>query len=159
MSYTTRAPRPGEREGVDYCFIDEATFKSMIARGEFFEWSTVYGELKGRTFAAVDEAVRSGRTPVIKIDVQGAEKVRERLGDDALYIFITPPSLEELQQRLVERATDSPASMRLRQATAQVELEAKDAYDHQVKNDDPVRAAREIREIVHHEFAADDAHA
>ncbi len=83
VSYTTRPPRPGEVEGVSYFFVDEPTFRAMIDRDEFFEWSTVYGELKGRTYEAVNRAIASGKDTVIKIDVQGAEKVRRRVGDDA----------------------------------------------------------------------------
>ncbi len=148
VSYTTRPPRPGEIEGVSYWFVDEATFRQMIERDEFFEWSTVYGELKGRTYASVDKAVASGKATVIKIDVQGATKVRERIGDVGLYIYLLPPSMEALQQRLVERATEDPASLQARQELAVAELALKDTYDHQVVNDDANRAAREIDRIV-----------
>jgi guanylate kinase len=148
VSYTTRPPRPGEIEGVSYWFVDEATFRAMIERDEFFEWSTVYGELKGRTYASVDKAVASGKATVIKIDVQGATKVRERIGDVGIYIYLLPPSMEALQQRLVERATEDPTSLHARQELAVAELALKDTYDHQVVNDDANRAAREIDRIV-----------
>jgi guanylate kinase len=148
VSYTTRPPRPGEIEGVSYWFVDEATFRAMVERDEFFEWSTVYGELKGRTYASVDKAVASGKATVIKIDVQGATKVRERIGDVGIYIYLLPPSMEALQQRLVERATEDPTSLLARQELAVAELALKDTYDHQVVNDDANRAAREIDRIV-----------
>ena len=148
VSYTTRPPRPGEIEGVSYYFVDEATFRSMIERDEFFEWSTVYGELKGRTFETVDRAIASGRDTVIKIDVQGADKVRARIGDRGTYIYLLPPSMEALEQRLIERATEDPASLRARQELAVAELALKDTYDHQVVNDDARRAAREIEAII-----------
>jgi guanylate kinase len=148
VSYTTRPPRPGEIEGVSYWFVDEATFRAMVERDEFFEWSTVYGELKGRTYASVDKAVASGKATVIKIDVQGATKVRERIGDVGIYIYLLPPSMEALQQRLVERATEDPTSLHARQELAVAELALKDTYDHQVVNDDANRAAREIDRIV-----------
>jgi guanylate kinase len=148
VSYTTRAPRPGEIDGVSYFFVDEPAFRAMIDRGELFEWSTVYGELKGRTFETVNRAIASGKDTVIKIDVQGAEKVRTRIGDDGTYIFLLPPSLEALEQRLIERATDDPASLRKRQELAVAELALKDTYDHQVVNDDATRAAQQIEAII-----------
>jgi guanylate kinase len=148
VSYTTRPPRPGEIDGVSYWFVDEGTFRAMIDRDEFFEWSTVYGELKGRTYASVDKAVASGKETVIKIDVQGATKVRERIGDGGMYIYLLPPSMAALQQRLVERATEDPESLHARQELAVAELALKDTYDHQVVNDDANRAAREIDRII-----------
>jgi guanylate kinase len=138
VSYTTRPPRPGEIDGVSYCFIDEPTFRAMIDRDEFFEWSTVYGELKGRTFATVNRAMASGKDTIIKIDVQGADKVRARIGDRGIYIYLLPPSLAVLEQRLVERATE----------LALAELALKDSYDHQVVNDEPRGAAEEIEAII-----------
>ena len=148
VSYTTRPPRPGEVDGVSYFFVDEPTFRAMIDRDEFFEWSTVYGELKGRTYETVSKALASGKDTVIKIDVQGAEKVRSRIGDRAIYIYLLPPSVEALEQRLVERATEDPASLQARHERALAELALKDTYDHQVVNDDPKRAAREVETII-----------
>jgi guanylate kinase len=148
VSYTTRPPRPGEVDGVSYFFVDEPAFRAMIARDEFFEWSTVYGELKGRTYETVNKALTSGKDTVIKIDVQGAEKVRSRIGDRAIYIYLLPPSIEALEQRLVERATEDPASLEARHERARAELALKDTYDHQVVNDDAKRAAREIEAII-----------
>jgi guanylate kinase len=148
VSYTTRPPRPGEINGVSYWFVDEPTFRAMIDRDEFFEWSTVYGELKGRTYESVNTAIASGRDTVIKIDVQGAEKIRGRLGETAIFIFLVPPSLEALEQRLVERGTEAPASLRARREQAVAELALKDTYDHRVVNDDPGRAASEIEAII-----------
>ncbi len=148
VSYTTRRPRPGEIDGVSYYFVDEPTFRAMIDRGEFFEWSTVYGELKGRTFEALNKSIASGKDTVIKIDVQGAEKVRERTGGDGIYIFLLPPSLEALEQRLIERGTEDPGSLRERHDLAVAEIALKDTYDHQVVNDDARRAAQEIESII-----------
>ncbi len=148
VSYTTRPPRPGEADGVAYWFVDEPAFRSMIEHGEFFEWSTVYGELKGRSFKSIDDAIASGRDTVIKIDVQGAAKIRERIGDDATYIFLLPPSDEVLERRLVARGTEDAASLRARQEQVAAELAVKDTYDHRVVNDDARRAAREILDII-----------
>jgi guanylate kinase len=147
VSYTTRPPRPGEIEGVSYYFVDAPTFRAMIDRDEFFEWSTVYGELKGRTDETVSRAIASGKDTVIKIDVQGAEKVRRRI-DNAICIYLLPPSVEALEHRLIDRATEDPASLRARQDLAVAELALKDTYDHQVVNDDAKRAAREIEGII-----------
>jgi guanylate kinase len=154
VSYTTRAPRPGEIDGVSYWFVDEATFRSMIDRDEFFEWSTVYGELKGRTFKSVEGAIASGKDTVIKIDVQGAEKIRVHLGADTIYVFLLPPSMEALEQRLDDRATEDPASLHARHELAISELALKDTYDHQVVNDDANRAAREILTMIDAERTA-----
>jgi guanylate kinase len=148
ISYTTRPPRPGETNGVSYWFVDEPTFRAMIDRDAFFEWSTVYGELKGRTFETVNNAIASGRDTVIKIDVQGAEKVRAKIGARGTYIYLVPPSMEALEQRLVERATENPVSLQARQELAVAELALKDTYDHQVVNDDARRAAQEIEAII-----------
>jgi guanylate kinase len=155
VSYTTRPPRPGEVDGVSYFFVDESAFRAMIARDEFFEWSTVYGELKGRTYETVNRALASGKDTVIKIDVQGAEKVRSRIGDRAIYIYLLPPSVEALEKRLVERATEDPASLQARHERARAELALKDTYDHQVVNDDAKRAAREIEAIIQAARSAD----
>jgi guanylate kinase len=148
VSYTTRAPRPGEIDGVSYFFVDEPTFRAMIDRDEFFEWSTVYGELKGRTYETVNRAIASGKDTVIKIDVQGADKVRARIGDEGIYIYLLPPSLEALERRLIERGTEDAESLRARHDLAVAELAVKDTYDHQVMNDDAKRAAQEIETII-----------
>ena len=148
VSYTTRAPRPGEIDGVSYFFVDEPTFRAMIDRDEFFEWSTVYGELKGRTYETVNRAIASGKDTVIKIDVQGADKVRDRIGDEGIYIYLLPPSLEALEQRLIERGTEDAESLQARHDLAIAELARKDTYDHQVMNDDAKRAAQEIETII-----------
>jgi guanylate kinase len=96
----------------------------------------------------VNKAIASGKDTVIKIDVQGAEKVRRRIGAAGTYIYLLPPSVEALEQRLIERATEDPASLRTRQERSVAELALKDTYDHQVVNDDPKRAAQEIEAII-----------
>jgi guanylate kinase len=148
VSYTTRPPRPGEIEGVSYFFVDEPAFRAMIDRGEFFEWSTVYGELKGRTYETVNRAIASGKDTVIKIDVQGAEKVRAQTGGDGIYFFLLPPTLDALEARLIARGTEDATSLKARRERAVAELALKDTYDHQVVNDDARRAAEEIEAII-----------
>ena len=149
VSYTTRPPRPGEIEGVSYYFVDEPTFRAMIDRGEFFEWSTVYGELKGRTYETVNKAHRiRASTPSSRSTSRAPRRSAGRSETGGIYIYLLPPSVEALEQRLIERATEDPASLRARQELAVAELALKDTYDHQVVNDDAKRAAQEIEAII-----------
>jgi guanylate kinase len=147
VSYTTRAPRPGEEDGVAYSFIDEPTFRAMADRGEFLEWAEVHGNLYGTSEARVKEALDRGEDIVLKIDVQGAAWIRPRVAG-AIFIFLLPPSEDELRRRLVERDTEDPSSLELRFNNAVAELANGAAYDHRVVNDDVVRAAGEILDIV-----------
>ena len=147
VSYTTRPPRPGEVNGLDYFFVDEATFQAMVGRGEFLEHALVHGQWKGTSEAQVRASLERGEDIVLKIDVQGAAAIRPRVRD-AVYIFLLPPSLEELRHRLEERATETQESLALRWENAQAELAEQDRYDHRVVNDDVGRAARRILEIV-----------
>lgn len=147
VSYTTREPRPGELDGVAYSFVDEDTFNAMAERGEFLEWAEVHGHRYGTSEERVKEALDRGEDIVLKIDVQGAAWIRPRV-DGAIFIFLLPPSEEELRRRLVERDTEDEASVELRVANAVAELADGAAYDHRVVNDDVGRAAREILDIV-----------
>jgi len=148
VSYTTRPPRPDEQDGVSYSFVDGATFDAMIKRGEFLEWADIYAHRYGTALQRVLEAIARGEEIVLKIDVQGAESVRDRMGSDATFIFLLPPSSEELRRRLVRRATEDPADVELRWAKAIGELAEQDKYDHRVVNDDARRAAEEISAII-----------
>jgi guanylate kinase len=148
VSYTTRPPRPGERDGASYSFVDDETFMRMVERGEFLEWAVVYGHKYGTSLQRVREVVERGEDVVLKIDVQGAARVRERVTGEAIFIFLLPPDPEELRRRLLERATEGEADLERRHATAVAELEEKDRYDHHVVNDDVARAAREILQII-----------
>ncbi|HEX4580246.1 MAG TPA: guanylate kinase [Candidatus Dormibacteraeota bacterium] len=147
VSYTTRAPRPGETDGVAYSFIDEPRFRDMAGRGEFLEWAEVHGHLYGTAEARVKEALGRGEDIVLKIDVQGAAWIRPRV-DGALFIFLMPPSEDELRRRLMSRDTEDEADVDLRVRNAVAEMTEAAAYDHQVVNDDVSRAAREILDIV-----------
>ena len=148
VSYTTRPPRPDERDGVSYSFVTPETFARMVERGEFLEHATVYGKSYGTSLQRVNDQVARGDTVVLKIDVQGAAHVRQRLGDRALFIFLLPPSTEELRRRLEERNTEDQRSLDVREATAVQELAEQATYDHQVVNDDVERAAREILGLI-----------
>jgi guanylate kinase len=147
VSYTTRAPRPGEDEGVAYSFVDEPTFSAMAERGEFLEWAEVHSHLYGTSEARVTEALERGEDIVLKIDVQGAAWIRPRVAG-AVFIFLLPPSEQELRRRLVARDTEDEASRELRFSNAVTELADGAAYDHRVVNDDVSRAAAEILDIV-----------
>jgi guanylate kinase len=144
VSTTTRPPRPGEVEGLHYHFVDDAEFERMRAAGDFLEWAVVHGHAKyGTPRAPVVEAVREGRMPLLEIDLQGARQVRETM-PEALFVFLAPPSWEELVRRLVGRGTEDHAERARRLATARVELAAQPEFDETIVNDDIRRAAEEL---------------
>jgi len=147
VSYTTRPPRPGEVDGVSYSFRDEATFLGMVEQGEFLEWARVHGNLYGTSLRRVREHLDRGEDVVLKIDVQGAAQLRGRV-PDAIFIFLLPPSVEELRDRLRARDSETGESLAQRDADAIRELAEAERYDHQVVNDQVERAAREILALV-----------
>jgi guanylate kinase len=147
VSYTTRAPREGEVDGVSYSFVDVPTFRRMEAEGAFLETADVHGNLYGTSLGRVREALARGEDIVLKIDVQGGAQVRARV-PDALLVFLLPPSVEVLEERLRTRDTEDDASLRRRRADAVRELAEAGGYDHRVVNDDVDRAAREILSIL-----------
>ena len=153
VSYTTRAPRPGEVDGVSYSFVDEATFRRMAENGEFLEWASVHGNLYGTAEARVKAALERGEDIVLKIDVQGAAWIRPRVAG-AIFIFLLPPSEAELRRRLTGRETEGEADIEVRERNAVAELAEAAQYDHRVVNDDVGRAAAEILEIVKRRRAA-----
>ncbi len=120
VSYTTRPPRPGERDGVDYHFVDRDTFDRMVADGAFLEWAEVHGNRYGSAWAAVRSELRAGRIVVFDIDVQGGEQIAARY-PDAVTVLIVPPSLEELERRLRGRRTEDDAALTRRLAVAEAE--------------------------------------
>ncbi|HEX6538135.1 MAG TPA: guanylate kinase [Candidatus Dormibacteraeota bacterium] len=148
VSYTTRPPRAGERDGVSYSFVDADTFEAMARRGDFLEDATVYGHHYGTSLQRVRDQVARGDTIVLKIDVQGAARVRQRLGSSPLFIFLLPPNTDELHRRLEERHTEDERSLGIREQTAVQELAEQSTYDHRVVNDDVARAAREILDLI-----------
>jgi guanylate kinase len=147
VSFTTRPPRPGEVDGVSYSFVDEPTFEAMIERGELLEWARVHGNLYGTSLRRVRESLDRGEDIVLKIDVQGAATLRGRM-PEAIFIFLLPPSLEELRERLRARESESDESLAQRDADALRELAEAERYDHRVVNDQVERAAREILDVV-----------
>jgi guanylate kinase len=147
VSYTTRPPRPGEIDGQSYTFVTEDEFKRLIDAKEFLEWAQVYDHYYGTSRKRVEEALARGEDIILKIDVQGAAFVKKRK-PDALFIFITPPSTEELLQRLTGRNTESPTALERRQREALVELGLAKDYEHVVCNRDVEESAREILAMI-----------
>jgi guanylate kinase len=147
VSATTRQPRPGERNGVDYFFISDAEFQQLIDRGEFLEWAEVYGHRYGTARPEVEGQLRTGQDLLLEIDVQGALNVKQSF-PGALLIFIRPPSLEELGARIAHRGTESAQDLKVRMDCVASELQAAARYDHVVLNDEPEHALAELLEIV-----------
>ena len=133
ITATTREPRPGEEHGVDYFFVSDDEFAKMIEEGELLEYAVVYKDYKGIPKEQVRKALASGKHVVMRIDVQGADTIR-KLAEDALLIFLTTQSEEELVERLKKRKTESKDSLKLRIATARQELKKVDIFDYVVIN-------------------------
>ncbi len=144
VSATTRPPRPGERDGEHYHFVDEGTFDAMIAAGELLEWAVVHGRHRyGTPRRAVDQALTAGRPALLEIDLQGARQVRAAM-PGALFVFLAPPSWEEMVRRLVGRGTETAEERERRLDTARLELAAQPEFDLTVVNDDVHRATDEL---------------
>ncbi len=133
VTATSRAPRPGEAHGRDYFFYSQEVFESMIERGELIEHAWVYGQYKGIPRSQVDEALASGQDTILRVDVQGAEKVRS-LYPQALLIFLVPASEEEWLARLRDRATETEDTLRIRVETVHSELDKISLFDYIVVN-------------------------
>jgi guanylate kinase len=134
VTCTTRAARPGEIDGVSYHFLSPERFHDLKAAGELLEATNVHGNWYGTPRSQVTQALAAGRDVILKIDVQGAQTIKKRI-PDAVLIFVVPPSLETLFQRLKARATESVDELELRQRNAAVELARQDDYDHVVRNE------------------------
>ena len=147
VSYTTRAPRRGERDGVDYSFVSREQFERLIDEGEFLEYATYDGNLYGTSAHRVAELEAAGFDVILKIDVKGAEQVRQRL-PGATFVFLEPPSMQELIRRTTNRQTESAEDRSARQMIAEVEMRYASHYDHVVVNDDLDRAVVEVLDII-----------
>jgi guanylate kinase len=146
-SYTSRAARPGEADGVDYNFISRQRFESMIAEDAFLEWADVFGNFYGTAEADTTRERASGRDLVLVIDVQGARQVRARC-PEMVGVFVLPPSYDALEQRLRGRSKDSEAAMQRRLATARAEIAAFIEYDYVVVNDELEACVQRLHSIV-----------
>ncbi len=147
VSATTRAPRPGERDGVHYRFVDGPTFDEMIADGALLEWAEFAGNRYGTPRAPALKHVEAGDPTLLEIDLEGARQVRAALLD-ARFVFLAPPSLDELVRRLSGRGTESAAAVAARLHRAEIEMAAVSEFDHVVVNDDVERAAGEVAALV-----------
>jgi guanylate kinase len=148
ISMTTRKPRPREIDGKHYHFVDDAQFERLREAGEFLEWAIVHGQAKyGTPRQPVDEALAAGRPALLEIDLQGARPVREQL-PASLFVFLAPPSWEELVRRLVGRGTESPEEREARLTTARQELAAQKEFDVTIVNDNVQRASEELVSLI-----------
>jgi guanylate kinase len=146
-SYTSRRAREGEIDGVDYTFVTRDRFEAMIEAGEFLEWADVFGNLYGTSAADTERILESGRDLVLVIDVQGARKVRRR-GLETTAVFVMPPSMTVLEQRLRGRSKDSEEAIQRRLIVARDEVAAFREYDYVVVNDELTAAVDRLRSIV-----------
>jgi guanylate kinase len=147
VSYTTRAPRPGEQNGREYHFVDEKTFLGMLERGEFFESAEVHGNRYGTSQAVIREALARGQDLVLEIDWQGAEQVR-RLLPGCIGVFIRPPSVAELERRMRARGQDTDEVIRRRLASAEEEMSHAPEFDYVIINKDFDDAKQDLQAII-----------
>jgi guanylate kinase len=147
ISATTRSPRMGETNGVNYWFISPDEFKTMIRQEELLEWAEVYGNYYGTPRRCVEDMLASGRDVVLEIDTQGAMQVKKKFAQ-GVFVFIAPPSLEELENRIVKRGADSPAVIAKRLGCVKDELEFAPQYDYAVVNDEVAAATARITAII-----------
>ncbi|MGH7232696.1 MAG: guanylate kinase [Nitrospiraceae bacterium] len=147
ISYTTRQPRPGELHGREYFFIDEPRFQQMIHQHEFAEWAPVYGHFYGTPRQALTQMLDQGSDVLLEIDVQGGMQIKKKF-DDAVYIYIMPPSIDALRTRLLQRAGDAPEEIERRVQKAREELWSYREYYYIVRNDDMKQALKELEAIV-----------
>ncbi|MFA6242098.1 MAG: guanylate kinase, partial [Candidatus Hydrogenedentales bacterium] len=147
VSMTTRRPRSGERDGFDYRFVDRATFEQARDSGGLFEWAEVHGNLYGTPREEVERLTASGKDVIFELDVQGMRNVRAA-GVDAVTVFIMAPSVEELERRLIERATDSREEIARRVAGARNEIKERHSFDYIVINEDLDTAVGDLEAII-----------
>jgi guanylate kinase len=148
VSVTTRPMRPGEVEGRDYSFVDRAGFDRMVADDAFLEWAEVFGHCYGTPRAEIRERLKRGEDFLFDIDWQGTQQLYQRAQGDVVRVFLLPPSIEQLEQRLRARGTDSDEVIRRRMDRARAEISHWDAYDYVVINDDIESCFRKVRTIL-----------
>ena len=135
VSYTTRAPRPGEVDGIHYHFVDQESFVERIHQGDFLEWAEVHGNYYGTSQSQTRSYLDQGKAVILDIDVQGALQLMEK-DLDADFIFLSPPDLQELEKRLRGRRTETEEAIQIRLANAKREMETRHRYPHQLVNED-----------------------
>ena len=147
VSATTRPPRPGERHGVDYYFLSDEEFRELIRNDGLLEWAEYCDYLYGTPRAFVEDMVAQGKIVISDIDIQGAEQLRRTM-PDGVFIFLMPPSLEELRRRIMRRATDSPEAIASRMARAEEEMHSIVNYDYWILNADLAQAVEDLKAII-----------
>ncbi len=150
VSYTSRAKRPGEKEGIDYYFVERKIFRQMLECGEFIESAEVYGNLYGTSQKWINESIESGKDVLLEIDSQGAQQVR-KIFSNVVSIFVLPPSLEELENRLRNRNQDSEKVIAKRMDAAREEIRHVSEYDYVIINDNMDIALRDLICVVQSE--------
>ncbi len=148
VSATTRPPRQGERDGVDYHFVDDAEFDQLLAEDAFLEWAHVHDRRYGTRKADLERMEREGKIPLLDVDVQGGVQVLDRCGEEVVSVFIWPPSWESLEVRLRGRGTDDDAVIVRRLANARWEVDYADRYTYWVVNDTVDQAVAALQEIL-----------
>ena len=151
ISATTRAKRFSEREGVDYYYLDRDTFKEKVSNDEFLEWGKFFGYYYGTLKAPVFEKINNGISIVLEVDVKGALNIKDVYPNSVL-IFVSPPSIEELKTRLLNRKTESDADFKKRIERAEMELGYKDKFDYNIYNINLEEAKKEVIEIIKREL-------
>ncbi|CCJ34178.1 guanylate kinase [Caloramator australicus] len=147
VSCTTRSPREGEREGINYYFVSKEKFEDMIEKNEFLEYATVYGNYYGTPRKYVEEELKKGNDVILEIDIQGALMVKERY-PEGVFIFILPPSMEELKNRIIKRGSETEDSLNTRFTAAFEEIKYMSKYDYAVVNDYVDEAVKKIECII-----------
>lgn len=147
VSCTTRKPREGEIDGKDYHFIAVDEFKRQIAENMFLEWAEVHGNFYGTSRAFIEQLLDKGTDVMLEIDVQGALQVKEKM-PEGITVFLSPPSMEILEERLRGRGTNDEKDIKLRMKNAETEMSYADKYDHRIINDDANRASEELMNLI-----------
>lgn len=147
VSHTTRRPRPDEGHGRDYYFVDEAAFRAMVAAGDFAEWASVHGHLYGTSKAALEVPFQNGQDVILDIDTQGAAILRRKY-PRGVFVFVIPPTWEQLEARLRQRRTDEEAEIQRRLRKAREEVKHFGEYEYVVLNDEFERAVRDLSAII-----------
>jgi len=147
ISYTTRSPRPGELHGREYFFVEARYFQSLVERNEFAEWAQVYGQRYGTPRMPLIEMMDKGIDVLLEIDVQGARQIKKAF-EEAVYVYILPPSIDALRLRLEQRGGDSTEEIQRRLQKVREEMWSYREYDYIVKNDDMTNAIKELEAIV-----------
>lgn len=150
VSFTTRARREGETDGIHYNFVSPAEFEHLIKQGEFLEYAKVHGNYYGTSKTQVEKEVSAGRDIILEIDVQGANLVREK-ASDATGIFILPPSFEVLRERLIARQTESDEDLKLRLSNSRDEVQEYTKFDYVIINDEVIKAVTDLQSVIYAE--------